>query len=250
MVARTRGGRLATEMDARPLQRILVVDDDDALRDLVSGYLASNGFSVEGVGDGAAFRASLARQPADLVVLDLMLPGDDGLALLRELRAGGGPPVIIISARGDEVDRVVGLEVGADDYLAKPFGPRELLARVRAVLRRGGEPAPASHEIHAFGPYRLDVEAQVLSGPGGEITLTGGEFELLRILVAHPNHVLSRDHLITLMKGYERGPFDRSVDVRVARLRRKIEPDPEAPVYLRTIWGQGYLFSPGGKAHP
>lgn len=232
-----------------PVQRILVVDDDVKLRDLVCGYLATNGFAVEGVGDGEGLRASHAKDPADLVVLDLMLPGDDGLTLLREMRAGGGPPVIIVSARGDEVDRVVGLEVGADDYLAKPFGPRELLARVRAVLRRGGESAPPGRpEAYSFGPYRLDFAARVLAGPAGEITLTGGEFELLRIFVDQPNHVLSRDHLITLMKGYERGPFDRSVDVRVARLRRKIEPDPESPVYLRTIWGQGYLFSPGGKA--
>ncbi len=236
-------------MSTRARPRILLVDDDEALRELVGAYLSANGFDVEGAGDGEAMRASLAREGADLVVLDLMLPGDDGLTLLRALRAGGGPPVIIASARGDEVDRVVGLEVGADDYLAKPFGPRELLARVRAVLRRsGGESAAGHPEVHAFGPYRLDTAARVLTGPGGEVALTGGEFELLRIFVEHPNHVLSRDRLITLMKGYERGPFDRSVDVRVTRLRRKIEPDPESPVYLRTVWGQGYLFAPGGGA--
>jgi DNA-binding response OmpR family regulator len=233
------------------LQRIVVVDDDVELRELVCGYLLSSGYAVEGAGDGAQLRATLAKEPADLVVLDLMLPGDDGLTLLREMRAGGGPPDVIVSARGDEVDRVVGLELGADDYLAKPFGPRELLARVRAVLRRGGDGAPAARQAPiAFGPYRLELDARVLVGPDGEIALTGGEFELLRIFADHPNHVLSRDHLITLMKGYERGPFDRSVDVRVARLRRKIEPDPESPAYLRTIWGQGYLFSPGGKASP
>ena len=233
------------------VQRIVVVDDDVELRELVGGYLSSSGFAVEGVGDGGQLRAALAKERADLVVLDLMLPGDDGLTLLREIRAGAGPPVVIISARGDEVDRVVGLELGADDYLAKPFGPRELLARVRAVLRRGGEGTTAARPAAiAFGPYRLEVDTRVLVGPEGEIALTGGEFELLRIFADHPNHVLSRDHLITLMKGYERGPFDRSVDVRVARLRRKIEPDPEAPVFLRTVWGEGYLFSPGGKASP
>jgi DNA-binding response OmpR family regulator len=237
-------------MDANPKQRILVVDDDASLRDLVCDYLAANGYAVAGVGDGIAFRASLAGDPPDLVVLDLMLPGDDGLTLLRELRSRGGPRVIIASARGDEVDRVVGLELGADDYLAKPFGPRELLARVRAVLRRGAEAGGAARETFAFGPYRLDVDRRALSGPAGEVPLTAGEFELLHLFVTHPHHVLSRDHLITLMKGYERGPFDRSVDVRVARLRRKIEPDPESPVYLRTVWGQGYLFSPGGKATP
>lgn len=238
-------------MEARTAQRIVVVDDDVALRDLVESYLSANGYSVEGVGDGEALRASLAATPADLVVLDLMLPGDDGLTLLRELRARGGPPVIIASARGDEIDRVIGLEVGADDYLAKPFGPRELLARVRAVLRRSGETAkPSQAESVAFGPFRLDLASRALSGASGEIPLTSGEFELLHIFLEHANHVLSRDRLITMMKGYERGPFDRSIDVRVARLRRKIEPDPEAPVYLRTVWGEGYLFAPGGAGTP
>ena len=234
-------------MEAHTAQRILVVDDDVALRDLVESYLETNGFDVSCVGDGGGLRESLAQSTPDLVVLDLMLPGDDGLVLLREIRASGGPPVIIVSARGEEVDRVVGLEVGADDYLAKPFGPRELLARVRAVLRRGGTAGVSRRaQSHAFGPYRVDIPSRVLSGPSGEIALTGGEFELLRIFLEHPNRVLSRDQLISLMKGYERDPFDRSVDVRVARLRRKIEPDPESPVYLRTIWGQGYLFAPNG----
>lgn len=233
-------------------QRILVVDDDAALRELVADYLGASGFQVEGVGDGAAFRASLARQAADLVVLDLMLPGEDGLSLLKWLRAAGGPPVIIVSARGEEVDRVVGLELGADDYLAKPFGPRELLARVRAVLRRGAadrasSESGAASNVMSFGPYRLDLATHVLTCDGREITLTSGEFILLRLFLEHPNQVLSRDHLITLVKGYERAPFDRSVDVRVTRLRRKIEPNPDAPIYLRTIWGEGYLFSPRGE---
>lgn len=237
-------------MDEDAAQRILVVDDDVALRELVTSYLGASGYRVEGVGDGAAFRASMARHGADLVVLDLMLPGEDGLSLLKWLRAEGGPPVIIASARGEEVDRVVGLEVGADDYLAKPFGPRELLARVRAVLRRAGGNASAPRETEAlvFGSFRLDVGSHVLLHEGSEIPLTSGEFTLLRIFLEHPNQVLTRDHLITLVKGYERAPFDRSVDVRVTRLRRKIEPNPEAPVYLRTIWGEGYLFSPRGEA--
>lgn len=236
-------------MDEEATQRILVVDDDTALRELVTSYLNASGYRVEGVGDGVAFRASMARNGADLVVLDLMLPGEDGLSLLKWLRAGGGPPVIIVSARGEEVDRVVGLEVGADDYLAKPFGPRELLARVRAVLRRGGNThAPKEVGALVFGSFRLDVATHVLMREGSEISLTSGEFNLLRIFLEHPNQVLTRDHLITLVKGYERAPFDRSVDVRVTRLRRKIEPNPEAPVYLRTIWGEGYLFSPRGEA--
>ncbi len=241
-------------MSEQAKQRILVVDDDIALRELVTDYLGASGFQVEGVGDGDAFRASLARKAADLVVLDLMLPGEDGLSLLRWLRGDGGPPVIIVSARGEEVDRVVGLELGADDYLAKPFGPRELLARVRAVLRRGvadqahgetgAESGGVSGGVASFGPYRLELATHVLMREGREISLTSGEFNLLRIFLEHPNKVLTRDHLITLVKGYERAPFDRSVDVRVTRLRRKIEPNPEAPVYLRTIWGEGYLFSP------
>ena len=236
-------------MAADAAQRILVVDDDAALRELVTSYLGASGYQVEGVGDGAAFRASMARHGADLVVLDLMLPGEDGLSLLKWLRADGGPPVIIVSARGEEVDRVVGLEVGADDYLAKPFGPRELLARVRAVLRRGGNngPAPREAETRSFGPFRLDVSSHVLLHEDSEISLTSGEFTLLRIFLEHPNQVLTRDHLITLVKGYERAPFDRSIDVRVTRMRRKIEPNPEAPIYLRTIWGEGYLFSPRGE---
>jgi two-component system phosphate regulon response regulator OmpR len=237
-------------MDEDATQRILVVDDDTALRELVTSYLSASGYQVEGVGDGVAFRASMARNGADLVVLDLMLPGEDGLSLLKWLRAEGGPPVIIVSARGEEVDRVVGLEVGADDYLAKPFGPRELLARVRAVLRRssGNAPAPKESDALGFGPFRLDVDTHVLTREGSEVPLTSGEFTLLRIFLEHPNKVLTRDHLITLVKGYERAPFDRSVDVRVTRLRRKIEPNPEAPIYLRTIWGEGYLFSPRGEA--
>ena len=230
-------------------QLILVVDDDVALRDLVADYLRVSGYEVEAAGDGAAMRAVLAKQAVDLVVLDLMLPGEDGLSLLRWLREHHGPPVVIISARGDEVDRVVGLELGADDYLAKPFGPRELLARVRAVLRRSGESDSHSDlQILAFGPFRLHLNNHVLSRDGGEIPLTFGEFNLLRVFLEHANQVLSRDHLISLLKGYERSPFDRSIDVRVTRLRRKIETRPEAPVYLRTVWGEGYLFTPQGEA--
>ncbi len=227
---------------------ILVIDDDLGLRDLVITYLTKDGFDVEGVGDAETARASLGRRTPALVILDLMLPGEDGLSLLRWLRATGGPPVVIASARGDEMDRVVGLEVGADDYLAKPFGPRELLARIRAVLRRSHPPSPATNsEQHCFGSWRLDLGNHSLIGPAGEVGLTGGEFALLRIFVEHPNHVLTRDQLITLNKGYDRSPFDRSVDVRVRRLRQKIEPSPENPVYLRTVWGEGYLFSPGGR---
>jgi DNA-binding response OmpR family regulator len=228
-------------------QRILVVDDDSALRELIASYLRGNGFQVDGVGDGREMRLAIDRHAPDLIVLDLMLPGEDGLSLLRALRAGGGPPVIIVSARGEEIDRVVGLEVGADDYLPKPFGPRELLARVRAVLRRG-QPTSASADAISFGPFRLDKLAHVLLRDNIEVPLTSGEFNLLRIFVEHPNQVLTRDHLVSLLRGYERTPFDRSIDVRITRLRRKIEPQPEAPVYLRTVWGEGYLFAPRAES--
>jgi DNA-binding response OmpR family regulator len=228
-------------------QCILIVDDDTALRDLVSGYLSSSGYMVVEAGDGSAMRVILSEYAVDLLVLDLMLPGEDGLSLLRWLREHHGPPVIIVSARGDEVDRVVGLELGADDYLAKPFGPRELLARVRAVLRRGETIVPIDKQMLNFGPYSLNLNSHVMSRDGREIPLTFGEFNLLRVLLEHANQVLSRDHLISLLKGYERLPFDRSIDVRVTRLRRKIEPKPDAPIYLRTIWGEGYLFTPRGE---
>ena len=226
-------------------QRILVVDDDVGLRGLIESYLKTNGYLVEGTGDGRGMRAAMERHSPDLIVLDLMLPGEDGLTLLRALRANGGPPVIIVSARGDEVDRVVGLEVGADDYLPKPFGPRELLARVRAVLRRGQAPVLATGTI-SFGPFRLDKLSYTLTRDDVEVPLTSGEFNLLRIFAEHPNQVLSRDHLVSLLRGFERTPYDRSIDVRITRLRRKIEAVPEAPVYLRTVWGEGYLFSPRG----
>lgn len=229
-------------------QRILIVDDDGALRELVTDYLSLSGYLVSTAGDGSMMRSALSEASIDLVVLDLMLPGEDGLTLLRWLREQHGPPVIIVSARGDEVDRVVGLEMGADDYLAKPFGPRELLARIRAVLRRSGEQDNIGDEnTLTFGPNRLHLGNHTITNEGAEVALTFGEFNLLRVFLEHANQVLSRDHLISLLKGYERSPFDRSIDVRVTRLRRKIEPKPETPIYLRTVWGEGYLFTPKGE---
>lgn len=229
-------------------QEILLVDDDKALLDLVSEYLRSSGFTVHEAGDGETMRRQLNQHNPALIILDLMLPGEDGLSLLRWLREQHGPPVIIVSARGDEVDRVVGLELGADDYLAKPFGPRELLARIRAVLRRSGEQDTIhSDQALHFGPFQLHLNNHVMSRDGLAIPLTFGEFNLLRVFLEHANQVLSRDHLMSLLKGYERSPFDRSIDVRVTRLRRKIELKPETPVYLRTVWGEGYLFTPRGE---
>ncbi|MBN2887581.1 MAG: response regulator [Chromatiaceae bacterium] len=234
---------------AEPSTRILVVDDDAELRGLLGDYLAREGFAVRGVGDGPAMRAALAEEPVELIVLDLMLPGEDGLSLTRELRSHTEVPIIMLSARGDEVDRIVGLEVGADDYLAKPFNPRELLARMRAVLRRR-LPAPREHEdrIIRFGPYRLDPERLALSRDDEPLALTPAEFALLQVLVAHPLEVLDRDRLLDLLKGYERSPFDRSIDVRIARLRAKIEPDTRHPCYIRTVWGKGYMFTPAGAS--
>ena len=227
-----------------PKESILVVDDDGPLAALMQRYLTENGYQVATVPDGRAMDAYLHQGRADLVILDLMLPGDDGLAIARRLRQQGKLPIIMCSARGDEVDRILGLELGADDYLPKPFNPRELLARVRAVLRRAG--TQEAEAVQSFGPFRLHVESHRLLRDGEEVALTAGEFALLRAFAEHPNRVLSRDTLVELIKGYERGPFDRSVDVRVTRLRRKLEDDPESPCYIRTVWGAGYLFSPSG----
>lgn len=233
-------------------KKILVVDDDPGLRELLQEYLTTQGFEVETVADGVAMEQYLQQHGVRLVILDLMLPGEDGLALARKLRARGNLPIIMLSARGEDVDRIIGLEVGADDYLAKPFNPRELLARIRAVLRRNEEPQAKADVtdpplIHRFGSYLLDMNTRSLAKNGAEITLTAGEFNLLRIFVEHPNRVLNRDQLMDLIKGYERSPFDRSIDVRVTRLRRKIEADPAVPEYVRTVWGEGYLFTPAGK---
>ena len=232
------------------LKHILIVDDDPDLRALMADYLSNSGYEVTVAGDGNETRETLAEQTIDLLTLDLMLPGEDGLSLLRWIREQNGPPVIIVSARGDETDRIVGLEMGADDYLAKPFSPRELLARVGAVLRRsrGNEPTPKPDaSTLGFGPFRLHLDNHSLTSGSEEVPLTAGEYNLLRVFLEHPNKVLSRDHLISLLKGYERSPYDRSIDIRVTRLRRKIEPQAEKPTYLRTIWGEGYLFATGTK---
>lgn len=230
-------------------ERVLVVDDDPALRELLGEYLSANGMVVEAVQDGAAMRQALLAGMPGAIVLDLMMPGEDGLSLARELRAHSDVPILMLSARGEEIDRVIGLEVGADDYLAKPFGPRELLARLRALLRRrrastGVPQVPP--QLAGFGPFQLDLAAHRLLRDGADVRLTSAEFDLLRVFIERPNRVLSRDALVSQLKGYERDPFDRSVDIRVTRLRRKIEADPAAPVFVRTIRGEGYLFNPRG----
>jgi DNA-binding response OmpR family regulator len=226
--------------------RILVVDDDPELRRLLSDYLTDVGFEVDLAGDGEQMRRAIVRSMPDAIVMDLMLPGTDGLALTREVRVTSTVPILMLSARGEEIDRVVGLEVGADDYLAKPFSPRELLARLRALLRRAKAPVAQASAVLVFGPYRLDPTARRLLKDGAEVDLSSAEFDLLKVFAERPGRALSRDVLLDLLKGYEREPFDRTVDIRVGRLRRKIEPDPANPVFIRTVRGEGYLFNPRG----
>ncbi len=228
-------------------QHLLVVDDDPGIRELLSQYLTEQGFDVSAVEDGVAMDAWLAEHSADLVILDLMLPGEDGLSLARRLQSDHRLPIIMVSARGEEVDRIVGLEVGADDYLAKPFNFRELLARIRAVLRRNlpaTKPEVNEGSQYTFGPFRFEPEKRVLFRDAEEVDLSRAEFELLRVFVEHPNQILSRDFIMERLGGNDRDPFDRSVDVRVTRLRHKIEEDPAHPRYVRTVWGVGYQFSP------
>lgn len=230
---------------------VLVVDDDTEIARILSRYFSSHGFRVSTAGDGVQMRRVLDSEPVDIVMLDLGLPGEDGLMLTRHLREHWHGPVIIITGRGESVDRVVGLELGADDYVTKPFDLRELLARVRSVLRRSS-PAPAktaspSSESRrfAFDGYVLDTQSHSLYSPHGEpIALTSGEFALLRVLVENANKVLSRDQLMTHMHGRDAGPYDRSIDVQIGRLRRKIEPDAANPQRIKSIRGTGYLFSP------
>ncbi|QFY88523.1 response regulator [Magnetovirga frankeli] len=232
---------------------ILVVDDDPGLCQLLAEYLSGNGFKVTAVAEGNAMRQALRQRP-DALVLDLMLPGEDGLSLARWVRGSAELaelPILMLSARGEEIDRIIGLEVGADDYLAKPFNPRELLARLRALLRRSRPASPETTDSASqpgFGPFLLDLQAHRLLRDGLEIALTSAEFDLLRLFVERPNRVLSRDALIDALKGFERNPYDRSIDIRVTRLRRKIEPDPATPTYIRTIRGEGYLFNPRGDS--
>ena len=227
---------------------ILVVDDDREIRDLLARFLRRHGFRVETAADGRAMFRTLSAGRFDLMVLDLMLPGEDGLSLCRRVRAESGLPIVMLTAIGEDTDRIVGLEMGADDYLAKPFNPRELLARIRAVLRRApglrGRPEADPSRSFEFQDWVLDAGRRSLHAPDGALVdLTGGEFDLLLALVEHPNRVLNRDQLLDLTRGREAGPFDRSVDVQVSRLRRKIEDDPKRPALIVTVRGGGYVFA-------
>jgi two-component system, OmpR family, phosphate regulon response regulator OmpR len=232
---------------------ILVVDDDLRLRDLLERYLTQQGFLVRGAANAAVMRRELATHPVDLIVLDLMLPDADGLELCRALRADGiATPVIMLTAKGDEVDRIVGLEIGADDYLAKPCNPRELVARIRAVMRRRprlaiGAPKTEQAAVQ-FGRFHFDLATRQLLDGGTPVKLTSGEFAVLSVLVTHPFETLTRERLINLARGREHEAFDRSIDVMVSRLRRCIEDDPRQPRWLQTVWGEGYVFVPEGDA--
>ncbi|EAQ74404.1 two-component response regulator [Synechococcus sp. WH 5701] len=231
---------------------IWVVDDDPELRQLLGTYLTDQGYEVRCLTDGRQLMARLEFQRPDLVVLDLMLPGDDGLTLLRRLRDSSDDlPVVMLTARGEAVDRIIGLEQGADDYLAKPFLPRELMARIEAVLRRRGTmPAGtplADGELVHFGDNVLDLSARTLERQNQPVTITSGEFSLLAAFVQHPHRPLSRERLIELARGPASDTDTRSMDVQVSRVRRLVEPDPSRPRYLQTVWGYGYVFVPDGQ---
>lgn len=238
-------------------EQLLMVDDDQQFCRIVKDYLTKHDFDIEVVYDGDSMTRYLSEHHVDLIILDVMLPGEDGLSLARRLQAEKPQQAfIMLSAAGDEADRIVGLEMGSDDYLTKPISLRELLARIRAVLRRlrykGNSQSSSTipltqNHIYTFGPFILDSNRHVLTKEEKEINLTTSEYNLLFVFVTHPERVLSRDRLMNLIKGYDHTPYDRSIDVTVRRLRTKIEPDPSTPAYIRTIRGEGYLFSPQGR---
>lgn len=233
--------------------KILVVDDDQRLRDLLRRYLTEQGFNVFLAENSTAMNKLWTRERFDLLVLDLMLPGEDGLTICRRLRgANDTTPIIMLTAKGEEVDRIIGLELGADDYLPKPFNPRELVARINAVMRRRGAPeapgAPASDiENFCFGPYVLNLKTRTLQHDGETKSLTTGEFAVMKAFARHPRQPLSREKLMELARGREYEVFDRSLDVQISRLRKLIEPDPSSPRYIQTVWGLGYVFVPDDR---
>jgi len=235
-----------------PAERVLIVDDDRDIRESMGEYLQGHGYEVALADGGEAMRKALEAALPDVVLLDLNMPGEDGLSLARWLRATHEVGIIMVTGAGEVVDRVVGLEVGADDYLAKPFDPRELRARLKSVLRRtrgqgAAAPKAATGKRVKVGRCTLDLQTHQLVGPDGEdLPLTGMEFDLLRVFVERPNQVLSRDQLLTHTRNREWEPFDRSIDIRIARLRKKIEADPEKPKALKTVRGAGYIFIPAG----
>ena len=232
--------------------KLLVVDDDPRLRDLLRRNLGEIGFQVFVADNGVTMNRLWLRERFDALILDLMMPGEDGLQILRRLREQKDmTPIIMLTARGEDVDRIVGLEMGADDYIPKPFNPRELLARIHAVLRRrpvaDAPGAPSmTDEVVKFGEFELDLGTRVLRKNGEPVPLTTGEFAVLKAFARHPKQPLSRDKLMEIARGREYEAFDRSLDVQVSRLRKMIEPDPSKPRFLQTVWGVGYVFIPDG----
>lgn len=235
---------------------VLIVDDDRSIREMLAAYLGSHGFATAEAGDGESMRVEIERATPDVVLLDLRLPREDGLTLARYLRERYDVGIIMVTGAGEVIDRIVGLEVGADDYVTKPFDPRELLARIKSVMRRGqarpanaAEATPgATRERVRFGNHWLDLAShQLFDDDGAEIPITSMEFDLLKIFVEHPGKALSRDRILTLTKNREWDPYDRSIDIRIARLRRKVEADPENPQVIRTVRGVGYMFVPAAE---
>jgi DNA-binding response OmpR family regulator len=227
---------------------ILLVDDERSIRDPLAQYLARNGLRVSKAANAEEARQALAAYGVDLILLDVMMPGEDGLSLCAQVRATSGIPVILLTAMAEETDRIVGLEIGADDYVTKPFSPRELLARIRTVLRRAGERPSRVRgpeaDAFAFGPWLLRTgERELIDCEGVAVPLSTGEYNLLLALVTHPRRVLTRDQLLDLAQGRELAAFERSVDNMVSRLRRKIEPDPRQPALLKTVRGGGYMLA-------
>lgn len=233
-------------MHDRP--HLLLVDDERSIREPLASYLQKNGFRVTAVGDAAAARQRLAGYAIDLVVLDIMMPGEDGLSLCRHIRENGETPVILLTARTEETDRIVGLEMGADDYVLKPFSPRELVARIKVILRRSGrgqthQSAPESSS-YGFAGWVLKAGERILVDKDGvSVPLSTGEYNLLLALVSRPNQVLSRDQLLDITQGREANAFDRAIDNQISRLRRKIEDDPKNPNLIKTVWGGGYTLA-------
>lgn len=230
------------------MDHILIVDDDRDIRELLSEYLQKQGYRVSVASEGRSMRAALTRSAPDLIVLDLMLPGDDGLTLCREVRAQSDIPIIMLTARGEEVDRIVGLEMGADDYLSKPFSPRELVARIKSILRRSralpSNLKPEQVRAFKFAGWMLDVATRNLVSPAGvSIALSGTDYKLLRIFLDHPNRVLNRDQLIDMTQSRDAGPFDRSIDLQVSRLRRRLDDNPKEPSIIKTARGEGYVLA-------
>jgi two-component system OmpR family response regulator len=234
-------------MESSP--HILFVEDDPDIRGLVADFLEHNAYRVSVAKDGREMDRALGVSRIDLLILDIMLPKEDGLSLCRRVRANSDVPIIMLTARGSEVDRVVGLEIGADDYLTKPFGTHELLARIRALLRRaqsiGRSPQARQRSVLQFAGWKLDVGTRRLtSADGAQVPLTGGEYELLAAFCERPNRVLTRDQLLDLTRGRSPALFDRSIDIQVSRLRRKIEADPKDPMLIQTVRSGGYIFTP------